>query len=395
MHVTKLDSKFVAVAAGLVVGLVAPAPALAASATVAVGSHSGDRSALTLSNARRRALSKQHVRIQVTRPASHPGSHLYFPQAAGRWNFANATGTLNYSGTVRLRDGKRSFVLSGLSFTRGSKGKSSVGAKSGRRKLTLFTLTGRARIHKKGISETINGLSAHLTAQAARLLNAALRHKVGAKNENLGSFVVTVSNVTRAGSNGLGGLPGSSASPTPGVQLSMAHALEQTLSQNGLAPVPIAPASGGLPAPAGTKTIPGADGTSLTLPAAAGASASGSFNDGTLTGTIPLAGGLQLGQGTGSLSLTNPVLTLGTGSEGSSLSFSVNGGPGVKLFDIDTSALEGSATSNGGLSLRGLTATLSSQGASTINQLAGKQIVQPKETVGGLTVVVPTSSGTS
>ncbi|HTX32958.1 MAG TPA: hypothetical protein VMD09_16370 [Solirubrobacteraceae bacterium] len=391
----RLDSKFTGLAVVLIVGLAAPAAAVGASSTVAVGRHSGDRSALTLSKSRRRALAKQHISIKVSRPATHPGSRLYFPQAAGKWNFANATGTLNYSGTVRLRDGKRSFVLSGLSFTRSSKGKSSVAAKSGRRKITLFTLTGRARIQKKGASETINGLSAHLSARAARLLNAALRHKVGTKNENLGSFVVTVSNTTGAARNGLGGLSGSPGGGAPGVSLSVAHALEQTLTQNGLAPVPIAPASGGLPAPAGTTTVPGADGTSLTLPAATGSSAGASFNDGTLTGTIPLTGGIQLGQGTGSVSLTNPVLTLGTGTEGSSLSFSVNGGPEAKLFDIDTSALEESATSNGGLSLSGLTAALSNQGAATINQAAGKQVVEPKETVGGLTVVVPASPGTS
>jgi hypothetical protein len=175
----------------------------------------------------------------------------------------------------------------------------------------------------------------------------------------------------------------------------VAHTLEQTLSQNGLAPVPILPASGGLPAPAGTTTVPGADGTSLTLPAAIGAGASASFNAGTLTGTVPLTGGIQLGRGTGSVSLTNPVLTLGTGTEGSALSFSVNGGPEVKLFDIDTSALEKSALGNGGISLTGLTATLSKEAASTINKLAGKQIVKPAQSVGGLTVIVPAPPTTS
>lgn len=388
MRLKRLEPTFGILALTLALGFVAAPGAMGASATVAVGSHSGDRSALTLSNPRRRALSRQHVSIQASRPASHPGSHVYFPQAAGRWNFANATGTLTYSGTLRLRDGKRSFVLSGLTFTRGTNGKSSVGARSGRRKLALFALTGRARIQKKGASETINGLSAHLTAQAARLVNAALRHKVAGRNENLGSFVVTVTNSTGTAQNGA---PAFLAPMTPGVHVEVAHAIEQTLSQNGLAPLPIAPATGGLPGPAGTTTIPGADGTSVTLPAATGSGASASFNDGTLTGTIPLAGGIQLGQGTGSVSLTSPVLTLGTGTEGSALSFSIDGGPEVKLFDIDTSALEQSTTGNGDISLTGLTAALSAEGASTINRLAGKQVVQPAETVGGLTVIVPSS----
>jgi hypothetical protein len=365
--------------------------ALAASASVAVGKHSGDRSALTLSNARKRALSREHVVLQVSRPASRPGSHIYFPQASGKWNFTAATGTLTYSGTVRLRDGKRSFSLNRFTFTRTAKA-SSVTASSGKHRFTLFTLTGRVRVAKKGTSETINGLTAHLTARGAQLLNAALRRKVATKKEGMGSFVVTVTNTTGTGTSQSGSPAHPTANANPGVQLQFAHAIDATLSQNGLGPVAIAPASGGLPGPVGSTTLPGADGTSLTLPAAAGSSGSASFNDGTLTGTIPLTGGIQLGSGTGSVALTNPVLTLGTGTEGSSLGFSVNGGPEVKLFDIDTSTLEQSATSNGGISLSGLTASLSQQGALTINQLAGKNIVKPSETVGGLTVIVPSST---
>jgi hypothetical protein len=379
-----------------VVGLTAPT-ALAASATVAVGKHSGDRSALTLSSARRRAFSQRHVSIQVTRPATRPGSHIYFPQASGRWNFATAAGSLTYSGSVRMRDGQRSFSLNRFIFTRGPKGKSWVTAVSGKRKFTVFALTGRARVVKHGAQETINGLGAHLTAQAARLLNAALRQAVASRNESMGSFVVTVTDTAGTARSGSPARPtgSSGAAETPGVQVEFAHAIDATLSQNGLAPVAIAPASGGLPGPAGSTTIPDADGSSITLPAATGSDASTSFNDGTLTGTIPLTGGIQLGQGTGSVSLTNPVLTLGTGTEGSSLSFSVNGGPEAKLFDIDTSTLEQSTTSNGELSLTGLTATLSSQGAESINRLAGKTIVRPAQTVGNLTVIVPSSSTTS
>jgi hypothetical protein len=60
------------------------------------------------------------------------------------------------------------------------------------------------------------------------------------------------------------------------------------------------------------------------------------------------------------VSLTNPELTLGTGTEGSSLSFEMNGGPEVKLFDIDTPQLEQAATPDGTLDLHGRMATLSS-----------------------------------
>lgn len=390
MSVTRL--RLLALLTLVVGGLTAVPIALAASATVAVARHAGDRSALTLSGARRRALSREHVSIGVTRPATHSGSNVSFPQTSGGWNFSTATGTLSYTGIARLRDGKRSAPLRRLSFTRTAKGKSSVTATSSTHRFTLFNLTGRARIQRQGSRETISGLTAHLTAQAARVLNADLRHKVVTKNENMGAFTITVTNTSGTGTSHNGASAASASPSSPGVQLVVTHALYDTLSQSGLAPTPFAPASGGLPAPAGTTTVPDADGTAITLPAASGSSATAGFNDGTLTGTIPLDGGIQLGSGTGSATLSNPELTLGTGTEGSSLSFSVNGGPQVKLFDIDTSDLEKSTTSNGDLSLSGLTATLSSQGASTINQLAGKQIVHPQETVGGLTVIVPSSS---
>ena len=106
-----------------------------------------------------------------------------------------------------------------------------------------------------------------------------------------------------------------------------------------------------------------------------------------------MAGGLQLSNGTASVSLTNPVLSIGTGIDGSSgLYFSLNGGPEVKLFDIDTSKLEAAATPNGQLDLNGLLTELSGELAGTINQLAGRPVVQTGQVAGGLTLIVPSSA---
>jgi hypothetical protein len=143
-----------------------------------------------------------------------------------------------------------------------------------------------------------------------------------------------------------------------------------------------------LPAPIGTTTIPGLDGTGVTLPLN-GSTAGASFSNGVLTGTIPLSGGLQLAGGALSVSLTNPQVTLGTGTEGSSLSFQVNGGPEVKLFDLDTSQLEQSALPNGTLDLQGLLATLSSEGAASLNTALGKNLFTTGQPVGGVTLIVP------
>src|SRR5262249_47022807 len=143
--------------------------------------------------------------------------------------------------------------------------------------------------------------------------------------QGFGSFTVTVSNspITTAGTGtgagaGTGAPVTGAASSGAGVQF--LPAFRSLLDSAGLSVVPLVPGSNGLPAPLATTTIPGADGSSLTLPFN-GATGGGSFNQGTLTGTIPLSGGLQLDNGAISASLTNPTLTLGTGTEGSSLSF--------------------------------------------------------------------------
>ena len=104
---------------------------------------------------------------------------------------------------------------------------------------------------------------------------------------------------------------------------------------------------------------------------------------------VPLAGGIQLDNGQASVSLTNPTLTLGTGTEGSTLSFSLNGGPELKLLDIDTSQLVASATPNGGLDVKGLLATLSAQGASSLNKALGTDAFTTGQPIGGITVSLP------
>jgi hypothetical protein len=351
-------------------GLAAVPAAQAASTSVNVHAHAGDRSTLKISNARKRDWKHQHVREQVLRPATHPGTISYFPQSAGSWNFAKATGSLSYTGAIRIRDGKHSVTLTKLHFTRTAKDKSSVTARVDGRTMRLLTLTGRTHVKRQGTRETLSGFTAHLTKQAARRIDTRLKHRVLNNNASLGSFAVSVSNhaATKA----------PPVKPSGTVGLNLSPDLAQALLADGYHALPIAPA-----------TAAGLDGSSITLPDATGTGASASFNAGTLTGTVPLGGGLQLGTGATAVTLTNPELTLGTGTEGSSLSFDINGGPQAKLLDINTSALEQSTTANGQLSLTGLIATVSSQGAATLNALTGKDIVTPAQTAGRLTVIAP------
>ena len=373
------------------------ADAAASTNTVALASHSGDGATLTLSAKAKRSFASNHVTLRVLRPATRRKSTYALPDRSGKWNFAKATGTLNLKGVLHVVLGKRSAALKSVTFTRPAKGNGHVTAKLAGHKVQLFTVTGKVRVKHNGTTEALSGMTAKLTKAGATKLNKAL-HKAALKtNEAFGSFTVRVSNTPLTGpgapapGSGPGGVTPTSSS---GVGLALDPAFRSLLNSVGLSTVPLVPGSGGLPAPLGTTSIPDADGSSVTFPLN-GSPAGGSFDQGTLTGTIPLSGGLQLGNGTVSATLTNPELTIGTGTEGSGLSFQLNGGPELKLFDIDTSQLEQAATPNSTLDLGGLLATLSSEGASTLNALLGQDEFTTGQPVGGLSLILPAAAAGS
>ena len=350
---------------------------------VAVTAHAGDKATLTLSGATSRALKKAHVTLQAVKPSTHKKSTFTLPTKSGRWNFTAATGSLNLKGALRVKQGKRAQKLGTLVFSRGAKGGAQLTVKVRGKKVKIFNMAKKgAKAKTKGNRQTISKFNVTLTEQAATLLNKALQHKVFRAKQQLGSFVVTVSSTTTPASPGAGA-PGTVA--TSGVGVSFARALE---SVPGLSVTPLGSASGGLPAPLGTTPLPIVDGSSVTLPLPSG-DAGLSFANGTVTGTLPLSGGIQLDNGQVSATITNPTLTLGTGTEGSTLSASLNGGPEIKLFDIDTTKLLQAATPDGGLSLSGLVAELSSEGAATLNQVLGTDAFTTGQPIAGLTIILP------
>jgi hypothetical protein len=356
--------------------------------TVAPTAHSGDGATLTLSTKAKRSFAKQHVTLRAQKPATRRKSSYALPDTSGTWNFAKATGTLNFKGVLHIVLQKRSVAMKSVSFTRPAKGNGQVTVKLAGHKVKLFTITGRVRVKHSGNTETLSGMTAKLTKAGATKLDKAL-HKTALKTgQALGAFTVKVSTSPVTGTT-----TGTTVSPTStsGVGLALTPNFRSLLDSVGLSTLPLVPASNGLPAPLGTTTSPGADGSSVSLPLN-GSTAGGSFDQGTLTGTIPLSGGLQLDNGQVQASLTNPTLTLGTGTEGSSLAFSINGGPQVKLFDIDTSKLEQAATPDGTLDLNGLLATLSSEGASTFNKLLGTNVFTTGQPVGGVSVILPAAA---
>lgn len=369
------------------------ATALAAS-NGASNSATANVATLTLSVKAKRALARQHVTLRAMKPATSRKSSYALPDSSGKWNFVNATGTLHFKGVLAIVLGKRAVKMNSVTFTRPAKGNGQLTAKLAGHQVKLFTITGKARVKRTATSETISGLTAKLAKAGATKVDKALHRNAFKAGQSFGSFTVTVGNspittaATTPGAPGAPGAPGVTGASGAGAGVRFLPAFRSLLDSAGLSAIPILPGSNGLPAPLGTTTIPGADGSSLTLPLNGG-TAGGSFNQGTLTGTIPLSGGLQLDNGAISASLTNPTLTLGTGTEGSSLSFQLNGGPEVKLFNIDTSQLEQAALPNGSIDLQGLLATLSSEGASTLNTLSGQNVFTTGQPVGGLSVILP------
>jgi hypothetical protein len=364
---------------------------LGAGAVAATGQGaSAGAGTLTLSVKAKRALARQHVALRALRPATRRNSSYALPESSGSWNFVTATGTLNFKGVLAIGLGKRSLKINSVTFTRPAKGNGALTVRLAGRKVQLFTIAGRARVTRYATSETLAGMTAKLTRPGATRIDQALGQNAFSGGQALGSFAVSISTSPIAGS--ASGGPAVTGASSSGAGVQFAPAFRSLLNSAGLSASPLVPASNGLPAPIGTTTIPGADGTSVTLPLS-GSSATLGFSNGTLTGTVPLGGGLQLDNGALSASLTNPQLTLGTGAEGSSLSFQVNGGPEVKLFSLDTSQLVQSAMPNGTIDLSGLLATLSSEGAATLNRATGQNLFTTAQPVGGVTLIVPTPQG--
>ena len=384
--------RFGSLLAAAVLAIILPLGANAVASTnggVAVASQSGDGATLTLSAKAKRSFAGQHVALKAQRPATRRQASYALPDSTGNWNFAKATGTLNLKGVLNIVLGKRSVAMKSVTFTRPTKGNGLLTAKIAGRKVKLFTVTGKVHVKQSGTTETLTGMTAKLTKPGATKIDKALQKNAFKASQAIGSFTVKVSTTAVTGtSTGGSARGGVTPTSTSGFGVDFAPAFRSLLDSAGLSTLPLVPASGGLPAPLGTTSIPGVDRTSVSLPLAGG-SAGASFDQGTLSGTIPLSGGLQLDNGNLSESLTNPELTLGTGTEGSSLSFQLNGGPRVKLFDIDTSQLEQAATPNGSLDLSGLEATLSSEGASTLNTVLGQNAFTTGEPVGGVSLILP------
>ena len=156
-----------------------------------------------------------------------------------------------------------------------------------------------AKAKTKGNRQTISKFNVTLTKQAATLLNKALRHKVFRAKQKLGSFRGDGQQHDDTGEPAPGaGAPGTVA--TSGVGVSVREGAQKRARPVGdSAWVDIGRAAG----TARTTRSRSLDGSSVTLPLPSG-DAGLSFANGTVTGTIPLSGGIQLDNGQVSATIT-------------------------------------------------------------------------------------------
>lgn len=395
---TRLYSRLSLALALGALGLWSVSSAFAATNAVTLKSGKGDQATITLNKQTKKAFRKNHIALKTNKPAKRKGNKATFPEKGGKWNFSTTSGSVNYNGVTRFVRGKRSVKLTKLSFTRKVKGKKSTATLTaffGRKKITLLTLTGKVKVRMKGEKETVSGFTAKLSKKAAALLNKGLKHKVFKAKQKIGSFSITLSTratlITKPLPPGAPGTPGANS---PGVGLAFTPAFDQLLGASGLSVTPLGPAANGILGGLSGVSLPILNGSGGTVPGTGGLpAASAGFDNGVLTASVPLDGGLQLSNGTVSATLSDPVLQIGTGTDGSSgLYVSINGGPEVKAFDIDTNKLLAAALPNGTLDINGLVTELSNELAGTINQLAGQQIASPGQAAGLLSVIVPSSA---
>jgi hypothetical protein len=339
------------------------ASALPASEAVAAPTRvSAGRTSLTLTAKTRKALKRHHVKVAARAGGSTRGRTYRLPVKGGKFDFGTNRGTLSQRGTLRLKLGRKSVVVSGLTLTLGRKSK--VVAKVGGRKITLgVLLRGKQKVRSSSADRTLSGIRLRLTAAAAKRIDKRLGRKAVRGGEVLGNVTVQV----RKPSSNTG--TGSSGTPASEAKIGFSPAFTQALGQAEL------PASAVL----GAQQLP--DG-SIDLPVAAA-----NIDPSTGTGTVDLAGAIVLGSGANAVTIDHLGLEFGADSNG--LYGNVNG-IRVKVAAIEGTGLS-EALQSGSKQLSGLLATLSPEAAAALNQAGGVSLFVPGTPFGDINVTLPGS----
>jgi hypothetical protein len=108
--------------------------------------------------------------------------------AGDREDHAPAAGRIEHRGGLRLRAGGRSITLRDYTVRVGSRIR--LSARVGRARVTILNLTGAPRVTRSGFGTNVSGLTARLTASAARALNRTFHVHAFRRGVKLGTVRV-------------------------------------------------------------------------------------------------------------------------------------------------------------------------------------------------------------
>ena len=314
--------------------LALPVPAAHAQEGGTEAEVSGGATTLRLDAGTARALSGAGVRLSLVGPARSAGGGVRFPVTGGAADPRTLAGSVEHSGGLRLRAGGRSVTLRDFRYTVGSR--SSLSADVGGTRLPILTLgLGNARVRDAGALETrVSGVTARLTAGAARALNRAFSTTLFARGLKLGTVRSDVEFgevIFRGGST----------------NLVFDDGAVTALGQLGITPSAIAPAS------------PGAKGASFPI-------TGGRVDAETLAGEIRHGGGLALTRGDTRVELRSFTI----GIDDSPALSALLGAQRPEILSLDVSGIRRAARGND-VHADNVVARLTAGAADALNQAFG------------------------
>jgi hypothetical protein len=322
------------------------------------------RTTLTITAKSKKSMKRQHVKLAAGKPGSTKSRTYRLPLKSGKFDFKTNRGTLNHSGSLRLKRGRRTVMIRGLQLTLGKK--SWLVATVAGSRITLGVLSRKhQKVKTSGGNRTVERITLRFSAKAVKRINKKLGGRVFSSRKTLGSLSVRVRKPASKGSG-----TGASRTPTRSeAKLAFAPGISQALQAAGLTP-------SALP---GTEQLP--DGT-ISLPVAGA-----TIDAKTGSATIDLAGGIVLGSGANAVTIDRPQILVGGTDQG--LYASVNGAR-VKLANLDQSGLQ-EALKGGVKQFSDLLVSLSPDGAAALNQAGGVSLFVPGTPLGDIDLTLPGS----
>lgn len=302
--------RVLAVAGGTAAALlVASAPASAAEATA----DASGTTTIKLSSAVKRAMKKGKISLSGISPARRGATAVKLPLTSATIDAETGSGTLNHSGSLRFKRGKRTIALKTFRVAV-SPTRSSVSVGIGSSRVRSFDIdTTRVKITQGRRKLTLANLKVTLTPIGASRLNRALR---GTRFKSGATFGIASAAIDTpaGGGTGTGATPGAGSVLKSGTStLSLTEEAKAGIAASGGSVGAVAPATGSGSGP-------------FAFPITGGSlDASRAF-----AGTASLAGSLTLSAQGNTITLVDPIVDLGA-----SVITAVVNGTRVEAFSLD------------------------------------------------------------